>query len=130
MKESRIARRGVTRRFIERTLRGVPLGFEAYAWAAHRVSGLVLLIYLILHLFTLSSINSGGAAYDQTMKAMDRPLIKAGELILIWVVLFHALNGFRLILLNLIPELNHRRWAYSIFIASLILSALTIPVIF
>ncbi len=119
----------VLRRFVERTLQQERLGFEAYVWAAHRITGLLLLAFLIFHLFTLSSILRGEVAYNRILSFMESPVMKVGEIMLLWVVLFHSLNGFRLILFNLFPTINHKRFAYSILIMSLILVSLSIPFI-
>jgi len=124
-----VPRKKVLRRFVERTLQQERLGFEAYVWAAHRITGLLLLIFIIFHLFTLSSILRGEVAYDRILSFMESPVVKVGEIMLLWVVLFHSLNGFRLILLNLFPTINHKRFAYSISIMSLILVSLSIPFI-
>ena len=114
-------------RFVERTLKRETLGFEAYVWAAHRVSGLLLLAFLILHLLTLSSVFQGEIAYDRIMRSMDRPLVKTGEIFLLWVALFHGLNGLRLILFNLMPAVQHRGLAYGVTIASFVLAVALIP---
>ena len=119
----------VLRRFVDRTLQQERLGFEAYVWAAHRITGLLLLAFLIFHLFTLSSILRGDVAYNGILSFMESPVMKFGEIVLLWVVLFHSLNGFRLILFNLFPTINHKRFAYSISIISLILVSLSIPII-
>ena len=119
----------VLRRFVERTLQQERLGFEAYVWAAHRITGLLLLALLIFHLFTLSSILRGEVTYNRILSFMESPVLKVGEIMLLWVVLFHSLNGFRLILFNLFPTINHKRFAYSISIMSLILVSLSIPFI-
>ena len=123
-------RKSVIQRFAIRTLRGQPLGFEAYTWAAQRITGVVILGFLIYHLYTLSAVFSGKAAYDEIMKRFQQPLIKFGELLLVWIILVHALNGIRLILLNLFPGLNHKRLAYFASGASLILILCSIPVFF
>jgi len=130
MTKTLIVRKGVIRGFTERTLKGELLGFEAYSFAAQRVTGLVLLGFLVWHLYTLSSILSGPVAYDQAMKALERPVFKMGELLMLWVILFHALNGFRLILWNLIPGLSHRGLAYAVSITSLVLVLFSVPIIF
>jgi len=122
-------RKTVLRQIIERTLKGEWLGFEAYIWAAQRVTGIVIVAFLIVHLYTLGAIGGGEAAFDRIMQKMDSPLVKVGELILLWVLLFHALNGIRLILLNLVPTINHRRIAYWVPVISLILVLVCIPAI-
>jgi succinate dehydrogenase / fumarate reductase cytochrome b subunit len=123
-------RKGVIQRFTTRTLRGRPLGFEAYMWAAQRITGVIIFGFLMYHLYTLSTIFESKAAFDQVMKRFQRPLIKFGELLLVWIILVHALNGLRLILLNLFPGLNHKQLAYYASGASLILFLCSIPVFF
>lgn len=127
--QARGVRKTVARRFVERTLRGERLGLEAYAWVTQRITGLILLGFLIVHLYTLSSILGGEVTYNQTMKALESPFIKIGELLLIWVILFHSFNGFRLIMYNLFPALNHKRLAYSAYLVSLLLFFISIPLI-
>jgi len=124
-----VPKKKVLRPFVERTLQQERLGFEAYVWAAHRITGLLLLAFLIFHLFTLSSILRGDVAYNRILSFMESPVMKFGEIVLLWVVSFHSLNGFRLILFNLFPTINHKRFAYSISIISLILVSLSIPII-
>ena len=109
-----IHRKSFTRRFLERTARGRFLGFEAYVFVAHRITGLALLAFLLWHLSTLSTIFSGSDAYEQTRRSMDEPIFKLGEVILIGMVCFHALNGLRMIILNLAPQINHRQLAYLV----------------
>jgi len=121
-------RKTVMRRFIERTLKGERLGFEAYVWASQRVTGLIILGFLIIHIYTLSSILDGETAFDQTMRTLERPIYKLAELILLWALLFHALNGFRLILVNLLPGMNHKKLAYVFSLISLILVLISIPI--
>jgi len=122
-------RKTVTRRFIERTLKGEWLGFESHAWAAQRITGFIILGFLIVHLYTLSSITGRKAAFEQVMKSMQGPIIKIGELILLWILFLHSLNGFRLLLVNLMPGINHKKLAYSVAIISLILVFISIPTI-
>ena len=98
-------------------------------WAAHRITGLIILGFLIIHLYTLGSIIREEIVFDEIMRTMQRPIIKVGELIFLWVLLFHSLNGLRLIMINLFPGINHRAFAYCISIISLILVSISIPVI-
>lgn len=130
MTACRTRRRSVIVRFACRTFNGSFLGFEAYAWAAQRVTGLVLLGFLLLHLYTLSAIYGGAAAYNQAMLSLNQPIIKAGELLLLWVILFHGFNGVRLILITMLPTVNHERLAYAASFLSVACCAASIPVFF
>ena len=71
------------------------------AWALHRITGLLLVGYLVAHLSVLSSIGFGSASFDEIMRQFNRPVFKILELGLLWCVLYHALNGIRLVLLDL-----------------------------
>jgi succinate dehydrogenase / fumarate reductase cytochrome b subunit len=123
-------RKKVLRGLVARSFQQEKLGFEAYVWAAHRITGLLMLIFLVFHLLTLSSIFKGADAYDQVLRSMERPLFKIGEILLLWVIAFHVLNGIRLILFNFSPTINHKRFAYSIALVSLALAFLSIPFVF
>ena len=123
-------RKSVITRFFERTLKGQWLGFESYTWAVQRVSGFVILVFLIMHLYTLSSVRSGEEFFDKTMASMQSPLIKMGEVLLLWVLFIHALNGIRLILINISPAINHKSLAYWFLAISVILTITSIFIVF
>lgn len=120
-------RKKIFRRFVQRSIAGERLGFEAYVWAAQRVSGFVLFVFFFVHLYTLSAVFGGAQAYDEALRSMATPVVKIGELLLVWVILFHSLNGMRLVLFNFFPELNHRKLAYTISVASVILTLISAP---
>ncbi|HLO15630.1 MAG TPA: succinate dehydrogenase, cytochrome b556 subunit [Anaerolineales bacterium] len=73
---------------------------EAGSWAfiLNRLSGLGLTFYLGLHLAVLNKLAQGAKAYNDFVAFSGSPLIKVGEVILIAAVVFHGLNGLRLIL--------------------------------
>jgi succinate dehydrogenase / fumarate reductase cytochrome b subunit len=122
-----VGRKKMLRRFVQRSIAGERLGFEAYVWAAQRVTGLILFAFLFLHLYTLSSVFGGAESYEKALGSMGTPFVKVGELLLVWVVLFHSLNGVRLVLFNFYPELNHKKLAYAIAAASLCLTLISVP---
>ena len=64
---------------------------------AHRITGLVLVVYLWFHVYTLSSLTDP-AAYDAKMRILRFFLFVLLEWALAVPVIFHALNGGRLIL--------------------------------
>ena len=117
-------------RILERTIKRQWMGIEGYAWVLHRLTGLALVAFLLLHLYTLSSVRGGEAAFDRTMMALQQPLPKIGELMLLWAILFHGLNGLRLILINVLPRINHKIMAYMVFALPVAGVLISIPVIF
>ena len=66
----------------------------------HRISGLLLVLYVWLHLITLSALSSP-ADYDAKMAFFSSPLIVFFEWLLAIPVIFHAANGGRLILFEI-----------------------------
>ncbi len=64
---------------------------------AHRIAGLVLVFYMLFHIATLSALHDP-AAFASKMKLFDNFIFSFLEWALAVPVIFHALNGTRLIL--------------------------------
>ena len=73
--------------------RGLPF---VISWA-QRLSGLLMVVFIGFHIFTLSALTTP-AAYAAKMKLYQLPVLAFIEWALAIPVLFHALNGGRLIL--------------------------------
>jgi len=77
-----------------------PLGFnlERWSYAVHRVTGVILVGYLMAHIFETFQLGGGAIAWANTMSALHSlgPL----EMIGLWIVagsaLYHGGNGIRL----------------------------------
>ncbi len=75
-------------------------GAGGWAFVLHRLTGIVLVFYLFLHFYFLSYLARGPEAYAAMLAAMKSPWVTALEVGLIATVLFHALNGLRLVLMG------------------------------
>lgn len=72
------------------------------AFGLHRISGIALTLYLLLHIILHSAaLIFGNAAYNNLAKTMDNPLAHILELLIISTASFHLLNGLRLILIDI-----------------------------
>lgn len=72
---------------------------DGLLFVLHRLTGLVLLVFLITHIWAVSTALLGGAAmFDAVMSVLARPGFFIVELLLFGCVIFHAANGLRLIL--------------------------------
>jgi succinate dehydrogenase hydrophobic anchor subunit len=93
----------------------------------HRISGFLLVIYVWFHLYTLSSLASP-TLYNATMKSYGFFLFRFLEWALAVPVIFHALNGGRLILYENFGTRNDDlilRWALALaFLYVMLLGAL------
>ena len=73
-----------------------------WAWVLFRISGLVLVFYLFAHLWVISQGRvSGSESLDKLFATFDRPLLVFLDLMLVAAVLYHALNGVRIVLMDL-----------------------------
>ena len=104
-----------------------PRGRQAGSWAfiLNRVSALGLTLYLLLHLAVLKKLVQGPETYDGFVESAQAPLIKVGEVILIAAVVFHGLNGLRLITHSLGICIPYQKQLFSIVVTvTILLSAL------
>ena len=75
----------------------------SWAWLLHRITGLLILVYLYFHLIVLSSaIWAGGMlAFNRTVAALTTPPFIFADLALFALIFYHGLNGIRLIFFDL-----------------------------
>jgi succinate dehydrogenase / fumarate reductase, cytochrome b subunit len=69
-----------------------------WAWLLFRISGLILVFYLGAHIIIISTGHFD--KLDSLMKSFDNPLMVLLDLALVVAVLYHALNGVRIILMD------------------------------
>lgn len=74
------------------------------AWILHRITGLLLIFYLVLHIWVTHHISQGPEGFNRVMKAVQSPIFLLLEIGLLACVLYHALNGLRIIVVELSRE--------------------------
>jgi succinate dehydrogenase / fumarate reductase cytochrome b subunit len=80
-----------------------------WAFALNRLTGLGLTLYLFLHLVVLSLLLQGEAGWDDFLNLARQPFFLALDVLLIFGILFHGLNGLRVALVGMgIGVRNHR----------------------
>ncbi len=72
---------------------------ERLAFVLHRITGVIILAYLFAHIF-VTSVTIDPRAWSQLMEAFGGPVNKVGEWIVAGAVIYHGLNGIRLILVE------------------------------
>jgi succinate dehydrogenase cytochrome b556 subunit len=85
---------------IVRWLTGHRHGIEGYLYICHRISGIVLLLFLSLHVLVTSSRLLGEEAWQSLMSLTHSPVLKFLEYLVFVAFAFHAVNGIRLILIE------------------------------
>lgn len=72
-------------------------------WVAamiHRISGLVLAIFLPIHFFVLGLSFHGGARLDTFLRWTDQPLVQLAEGGLVFLLTVHLLGGLRVLVIE------------------------------
>jgi succinate dehydrogenase cytochrome b556 subunit len=97
-----------------------------YAWALHRATGLGIIFFLLVHILDIMLIGLGRDVYNHTVEFYAKPLVIPMEIALVGAVIYHALNGLRIILIDFWPAgvRNQRAMYYVALVAAV---ALTIP---
>jgi succinate dehydrogenase / fumarate reductase cytochrome b subunit len=113
LRSPRAYRRGSWSNFVEGLRYGGGIG--QWSWVAHRLTGLGVLLFLIIHVIDTFLVVAFPAEYDWTVSMYGgvvsgsyywpvRWLFRVGELGLIASVVFHAANGVRIILFDFWPR--------------------------
>jgi succinate dehydrogenase / fumarate reductase cytochrome b subunit len=90
-----------------------------WAWVGHRLTGLALVAYVFLHLSFIStaSMAEGGADFDALMEITSKPLFVAMDFLLVIVVIYHAMNGLRVVLFDLGIGIRRQKLVFWITMA-------------
>ena len=97
------------------------------AWAFHRISGVAIWLFLVLHVLDIYLVGAAPDVYDTLLGFYATPVGIIMEWLLGAAVLYHALNGLRIIVMDFWPPLTrwHRQIWYLNWIA---FAAIGIPV--
>ena len=86
-----------------------------WAFVLHRITGFLLFMYLLQHIVDVSLINFDGDLYDEIHELYGNVLMRLFEVGLLFALLFHALNGVRIVTLDFFPGMvKNERNMYAI----------------
>jgi succinate dehydrogenase / fumarate reductase, cytochrome b subunit len=71
-----------------------------FAFSLNRITGLGLVFYLYLHLAVLSQLLGGADAWDGFLETATTPLFLGLDVLLVFGLLAHGLNGLRVALVG------------------------------
>ena len=100
------------------------------AQVVQRVSGLLLLFYLFVHVHTVRELSAGSVAFNHAIAQFKSPFFRLLEIALLGTVILHALNGIRITLIDLGVGLKRQRqlfWVWAVGVGTLIFLAGAIP---
>jgi fumarate reductase subunit D len=80
-----------------------------WAFLVHRVSGLLLTLFLPLHFWALGQALQGEARLDGFLRWTEQPLVKLAETALVLLLAAHMAGGVRLLMLEFLPWRDWQR---------------------
>lgn len=87
-------------------------GLGHFAFSLNRITGLGLVFYLYLHLAVLSTLLRGGSAWNSFLGTATQPFFLFLDILLIFGLLAHGLNGLRLALVGSGRVVDHQKAFY------------------
>jgi succinate dehydrogenase / fumarate reductase, cytochrome b subunit len=99
-----------------------------WAFVMNRLSALGLTFYLFLHLYALNQLAQGPQAYDGFIALVRSPIFTLGELVVVVGVLYHGLNGIRVILTSLGIAVPYQRTLFWVLFGTAALASLAFAI--
>lgn len=97
-----------------------------YAWALHRMTGLGIIGFLLVHILDILLIGLGRDVYDHTVEFYAHAFIIPMEIALVGAVIYHGLNGLRITLIDF-WELGVEKQRQLFYAALIGAALLTLP---
>jgi len=96
------------------------------SFSIHRITGIALAFYLVLHIVTISAYRKGPEVFNASIAKFDNPVGHFLEYLLLLAVLMHLLNGTRITLVDLfnLSRFQERMfiWCFIIFMVAALYS--------
>lgn len=94
-----------------------------WAFILHRLTGIILIGYLLVHIFVLTSMYDP-AAFAEEMELLTTPAAQVLEYLLFLPILFHSINGIRLIIVEWTDKgsKNHKKMLAAVYVVCTLLA--------
>jgi succinate dehydrogenase / fumarate reductase cytochrome b subunit len=71
-----------------------------WSWVLHRITGATIFFFLLVHVLDTAMVRVSPQVYNEVINTYKTPIIGLMEMGLVATVLYHALNGVRVILID------------------------------
>ncbi len=71
-----------------------------WSWVLHRITGIGIFFFLLVHVLDTALIRVAPDAYDAVIGTYKNPIMGVGEIILVAAIAYHAYNGLRIIIVD------------------------------
>lgn len=94
-----------------------------YGWLFHRISGIAIWAFVILHVIDIYLVGGNPDAYDELLAIYASTVGRILEVLLGAALLYHALNGLRIVVMDFWPSLTrfHRALWWVVWVPFLII---------
>ncbi|MBM6588749.1 MULTISPECIES: succinate dehydrogenase, cytochrome b556 subunit [Brevibacterium] len=100
-----------------------------WSWVAHRVTGVGIFFFLLVHVLDTALVRVSPEAYNAVIGTYKTPFMAIGEIALVAAIAFHAFNGLRVILVDFSKSgpKNQKKLFWGVIIVWLIIMIAFIP---
>jgi len=71
-----------------------------WSWVAHRITGVLTFFFLFAHVLDTALVRVSPDSYNKVIATYKNPLVNLLEVGLVAAVLYHSLNGIRIMLVD------------------------------
>jgi succinate dehydrogenase / fumarate reductase cytochrome b subunit len=95
-----------------------------WSWLAHRITGVAVILFLFAHVVDTAVVGWGPEAYNRVVAVYHNWVVKLLELGLVAAVLYHAINGVKIMVFDFWPSTTRHMKSISatstvLFLASM-----------
>jgi succinate dehydrogenase / fumarate reductase cytochrome b subunit len=91
-----------------------------WAWLLHRVTGVAILLFLLVHIVDITILGFGPTVYNNALSVFALPFVRVVSLGLVAAVLYHSFNGVRITLIDFWPKAA--KYQSTLWIGALVLT--------
>ena len=89
-----------------------------WTWLAHRVTGFAIFFFLLVHVLDTSLVRISPESYNAVIGTYKNPIMGLGEAGLVAAIVYHALNGVRIMLIDFWSKgVKHQKTMFWIVLA-------------
>jgi succinate dehydrogenase / fumarate reductase cytochrome b subunit len=103
---------------------GMPYRGKSGQWAfiSHRITGFLVFMFLLLHVVDVSLVQDKHL-YNEVHAVYGNVVLRVFEVSLLFALVFHALNGLRIVLIDFFPDAIRREKTFLGVVIFLTLAA-------
>jgi len=95
-----------------------------WSFVLHRITGLGTLLFLAIHIVDTATVYFAPQLYEHAIALYRSTPFMIGEIALVFSVLFHGVNGLRIALFDLFPQMWRQETQERAFYATVVVSIL------